>query len=218
MKLNIFLIRHGETFFNKFKRVQGWSDSPLTKKGLDQSRKIAEYFLVNGFKLEAVFSSDSGRAIETASTIVEELKIKIPHTKDRRLREWCFGSFEGQNYDLFVKKLLNDSFDVYGKNREQLLYPEISEILTRMDTEKWTESWEDLRERIFQSIFEIAEKSSRKGGKNILIVGHSLSISTFLWLIDNSQPKFNDIKSGTITQITFENEKFELVNREITLI
>lgn len=218
MKLNIFLIRHGETFFNKFRRVQGWSDSPLTQTGLSQSRKIAEYFLVNGIKLEAVFSSDSGRAIETSETIVEELNIQIPHNKDTRLREWCFGSFEGQDYGLFVKKLLDNAFDIYGKNREQLLYPEMSEILTRMDTEKWTESWEDLRERIFQSIFEIAEKSSRKGEKNILIVGHSLSISTFLWLIDDSQPKFNDIKSGTITQIIFENEKFELINREITLI
>ncbi|WP_165437759.1 histidine phosphatase family protein, partial [Streptococcus ruminantium] len=34
MAKTIYLMRHGETLFNTQKRVQGWSDSPLTEKGI----------------------------------------------------------------------------------------------------------------------------------------------------------------------------------------
>lgn len=35
MKKTLYLMRHGETEFNKKKRIQGWTDSPLTQNGID---------------------------------------------------------------------------------------------------------------------------------------------------------------------------------------
>lgn len=32
MSINLYIVRHGETYINKYKRIQGWTNAPLTKK------------------------------------------------------------------------------------------------------------------------------------------------------------------------------------------
>ena len=32
-KLNLYIVRHGETYLNRYSKLQGWSDSPLTEEG-----------------------------------------------------------------------------------------------------------------------------------------------------------------------------------------
>lgn len=61
-KLNVYLVRHGKTMFNTSRRVQGWSDTPLTNEGIE----VAE-FLGRGLReipFDAVYTSDRGRTIE----------------------------------------------------------------------------------------------------------------------------------------------------------
>ena len=47
MAKTLYLMRHGETLFNSQHRIQGWSDSPLTSKGIKQLKFEAHNFLVN---------------------------------------------------------------------------------------------------------------------------------------------------------------------------
>ena len=42
MTTEVYLIRHGETMFNQLNKVQGWADSPLTIKGINDLKKTAE--------------------------------------------------------------------------------------------------------------------------------------------------------------------------------
>ncbi|HAM31511.1 MAG TPA: histidine phosphatase family protein, partial [Erysipelotrichaceae bacterium] len=44
MKKKVYLVRHGQTEFNVQKRCQGWKDSPLTKKGIEQALAICSWF------------------------------------------------------------------------------------------------------------------------------------------------------------------------------
>lgn len=39
----IYLMRHGQTLFNVQKRIQGWSDSPLTEVGIEQAKQAGNY-------------------------------------------------------------------------------------------------------------------------------------------------------------------------------
>lgn len=69
-KLNVYLVRHGKTMFNTSRRVQGWSDTPLTNEGIE----VAE-FLGRGLReipFDAVYTSDRGRTIETAGIVLRE--------------------------------------------------------------------------------------------------------------------------------------------------
>jgi probable phosphoglycerate mutase len=63
----IYLVRHGQTFFNVTGQVQGWSDSPLTEKGISQATSAGKGLSDVTFK--TAFSSDAGRARATAGII-----------------------------------------------------------------------------------------------------------------------------------------------------
>lgn len=40
--VELYLVRHGQTFLNKYHRMQGWSDAPLTTKGLQDADLAGE--------------------------------------------------------------------------------------------------------------------------------------------------------------------------------
>ena len=56
----VYLIRHGETEFNKLGRMQGWADAPLTEEGRKQAQAVAERF--RDIPLTGVYASDLSRA------------------------------------------------------------------------------------------------------------------------------------------------------------
>jgi probable phosphoglycerate mutase len=87
----ILLIRHGETTWNQQGRMQGQHDSPLTPLGLQQARLLARRLKAAAFT--ALYSSDLGRAHQTARCIADATGHEI--VADRDLRERSFGIFEG---------------------------------------------------------------------------------------------------------------------------
>ena len=95
---DIFLLRHGETVWNRERRVQGHLDSPLTPLGLDQARRYGTRLKEllgqeDGYRLVA---SPLGRALHTA-TIVAEVLGRTPDqiTTDDRLKEMAWGRWDG---------------------------------------------------------------------------------------------------------------------------
>jgi probable phosphoglycerate mutase len=88
----LILLRHGETQWNVEDRYQGQLDSPLTDTGRDQARALAERLaLHNG--IAALYSSDLGRAIETAEIIANRTNhTLVTHSG---LRERNLGVFQG---------------------------------------------------------------------------------------------------------------------------
>ena len=96
-KTRLFVIRHGRTMFNTIGRAQGWSDTPLTAEGERGIQALGIGLRESGLEFTRAYSSDSGRAIQTMGIILDELGLKdqIPYRFDKRIREWCFGSFDG---------------------------------------------------------------------------------------------------------------------------
>ncbi len=99
-KRSVFLVRHGETEWNREGRFQGQSDIPLSDVGREQARAlrarlsaIAERASLFDGAETAVVSSDLSRAVETAT-----LGFGVPgreHQVDAALREFRYGIFEG---------------------------------------------------------------------------------------------------------------------------
>ncbi len=92
--MRLYLIRHGQTAWNVEGRAQGHSDVGLDDEGLRQSRLLGRAF--RGVELARVVSSDLSRALETARTVASATG--APLTTDPRLREQCFGEWEGRLY------------------------------------------------------------------------------------------------------------------------
>lgn len=89
-RMNIFyVIRHAQTQWNEKGLLQGHSDSPLTKKGIEQAFEMKK----NLKDFDLVFSSDFGRAKSTAKIIANKVKTT------KLLRERNFAHLEGKPYD-----------------------------------------------------------------------------------------------------------------------
>lgn len=88
---HVIFIRHGEALWNVERREMGQLDSPLTERGIRQAEAIAVRLSTIGF--ETLYSSDLGRALQTAERISS--KSRMPILEDMELRERHMGVFQG---------------------------------------------------------------------------------------------------------------------------
>lgn len=96
----IFLVRHGETEYNRQNRFNGRSDSPLTEIGIDEARRHGRVLREQNVNDIRFVSSPLGRALHTAELIGEELG--VPRTGievETCLTEISFGVWEGLTID-----------------------------------------------------------------------------------------------------------------------
>ncbi|MBQ0042706.1 MAG: histidine phosphatase family protein [Lachnospiraceae bacterium] len=89
--MKLYIIRHGETDWNKEKRLQGQSDIPLNDYGRELARITGK--ALKDVHFDYVFSSPLSRAYETAELLTEGRGIEIK--TDERIKEICFGEDEG---------------------------------------------------------------------------------------------------------------------------
>lgn len=89
----IYLVRHGETEWNRVGRWQGVTDIPLSDVGRAQARALGETLAGHG--IDRVYSSHLTRARETAEIVTATWELAPPIQIDPRLRERGYGSFEG---------------------------------------------------------------------------------------------------------------------------
>src|SRR5437773_421334 len=92
--VRILFARHGETLFNVQGRWQGQSDSPLTERGLAQARELGRALSTEA--IAAVYSSDLGRAMQTAVEVAALHGLTV--SSDVRLREIDTGGFTRKNW------------------------------------------------------------------------------------------------------------------------
>ncbi len=89
----LYLARHGETDWNRDRRVQGHTDVPLSDEGRRQARRLATR--LEAFEVHALHASDLSRAAETARIVGEALRLKP--TLSPEWREIGLGELEGRD-------------------------------------------------------------------------------------------------------------------------
>jgi broad specificity phosphatase PhoE len=157
--LKIIFVRHGQTTWNAESRYQGHSDSPLSRLGILQAERASERLASE--VISAVYSSDLSRAMDTAQIIA------APHNltpiADCRLREVCFGDWEGltvgeirRKYEALFANYRKDSITNRAPNGERL---------------------EVLQERVILSVEEI---SRRHPDGTVVIATHGGPIRAFI--------------------------------------
>ncbi|MEO6338770.1 MAG: histidine phosphatase family protein [Caulobacteraceae bacterium] len=97
----IYLLRHGETEFNREGRIQGWLHSDLTDLGLRQAERMGDRLgaLIQAPEDWVVISSPQGRAVRTAEIVRQRAGISAPLETVDGLKEVTLGSWEGSLYD-----------------------------------------------------------------------------------------------------------------------
>ena len=133
--------------------MQGQNDSPLTPLGLEQARQLGRRFRNVAFA--ALYSSDLGRAHQTARCIADETGHEV--VADAALRERSFGIFEGLT-----------------RHEIEQRYPEEHAVFVKRDPRyamPGGESTIEFRDRAVACIESIA---SRHRGDSVVVVTHGL--------------------------------------------
>ncbi len=91
----LVLVRHGVTAWNRERRFQGQTDTPLSDEGRLQARRTGRR--LSGEPVAAVYSSDLMRARETAVEIARAVGLDV--ADEAGLRERSYGVFEGRTHD-----------------------------------------------------------------------------------------------------------------------
>ena len=95
MSLRLLLLRHGETAWNRERRYQGWTDTPLSAEGLLQAEAAARELKEHAFA--AVYASPLQRARDTAVAIAAPHGLEVE--TDPAFKELGFGPWEGLTLD-----------------------------------------------------------------------------------------------------------------------
>jgi len=159
MGLQLILVRHGETEMNRKGAYCGWSDSPLTEKGLGHAQRVARK--LENESLHIIFSSDLPRTMKTADIIKEFHDIE--HVTVKELREINFGMWEGLDYQ-----------EIIGQ------YPRESKYWQADWTGYTVPQGESLQQMYRRVTAAVDEVINRFQDKNILLVTHGGCIRAIL--------------------------------------
>jgi 2,3-bisphosphoglycerate-dependent phosphoglycerate mutase len=155
--LELTFIRHGETIWNAEGRFQGHLDSPLTALGIRQAKALNKR--LSGQSFDTLYSSDSGRVLQTASLVFPNK----PSQQDMRLREIHYGVIEGKTRAEFSTQ----EEAMYTHTQEDRFYRRITH----------GENWQDLQTRL-QDWMNSLPKEGR-----VAVVTHGGVIRAALFLL-----------------------------------
>ncbi|MBN2142353.1 2,3-bisphosphoglycerate-dependent phosphoglycerate mutase [Candidatus Woesearchaeota archaeon] len=102
MKLHIYLFRHGQTTFNRDRRFTGWLNPPLTKRGVQDAKKIARK--LKSKRIDVAFQSHTRRSKDTLKEVLRyhpECKAII---ENDLMIERSYGKLQGKTHTAFVKQ------------------------------------------------------------------------------------------------------------------
>lgn len=206
--VTLYVTRHGKTMLNTTDRVQGWADAPLTKDGVE----VAEYLGkgLTDVPFVVAYTSDSGRAIETANIALDKSNQKdIKLTQTKNIREACFGKYEGElNHTMWaeVAKANNMTLEQFMKKPDFKMF---ADTVAKLDESKQAESWEQLTSRVRGEVNKIADETYKNGGGNVLIVSHGITITALLESIAPGTVKAG-MTNASVTKIVYEDGKYKI--------
>ena len=148
---SIYLVRHGQTAWNKEEIFRGRTDIPLDKTGLKQARLAGEYF--KGMVIQGIYSSPLSRAWQTAEQIALFQNLKAQPIEG--IIDMSFGNWEGHA----LQEIERIDPETYRQWREE---PHLARL-------PGGETLDDVRKRAIASLEEVIERHT---GETLVLVSH----------------------------------------------
>lgn len=222
MTTEVYLVRHGETMFNQLNKVQGWADSPLTVKGINDLKVTARN--LSQVHFDRMYSSDLKRAIDTVHLIAGENKVsKIGKIKKLPVfREVFFGSFEGDNINSTWKKVsiaggMQPEDDI-DKIINTLGMEKFRQATKKADPRHLAEDNQELEERMQQAVKQLYKETQGLG--RVLIVSHGdfiKTLATKYWRNYDPQKGIDFPTNGSVSRgLLHDDGRFEIVDYNVS--
>ena len=196
--MKIYLVRHGETEWNKEGKLQGQSDIPLNEYGRELAQITAEG--LRDIPFDAVYCSPLIRAKETAEIIKGDRKIPIYF--DQRIKEISFGVEEGANLQE-IKKNEKDPLYNFIHHTEKYIPPEKGE------------SFKELYKRSAEFMKEVLIPAQKKYETLLLVAHGALNRSILNQIAGIPIDRFWEIqlKNCCVSVLSLQAEQFKILEK-----
>ncbi|MEZ3500220.1 histidine phosphatase family protein [Pantoea sp. KPR_PJ] len=215
--VTLYVTRHGKTMFNSVHRAQGWADTPLTPAGAEVALRLGKGLRNTPFI--AVWSSDAGRARETAQLIMQPWKTPLPLQELKGLREVGFGLYEGD----LDRNMWSDAARQAGFASEEALMNafrggkiHIDRMINAVQQAEATgtsslkgiksagqaESYQQVSSRMVNSLTEIAKQAQQQGGGNVLVVTHGMAIASLIYALGDTSLD-HPLANASVTRLRY---------------
>lgn len=212
MKFNLYVVRHGQTYFNIYNKVQGWSNTPLTEKGLKNAEDTGKRLA--GINFKAAYSSDTTRASETCQKILDFNQSNSTNQviTSKLFREEFYGSFEGSDINQMWLmaggphgvSTFKEIVDKYSIDRSK-------DFIKAADPFHHAEDSSEYWQRYNQGLKMIEQNSAIADGDNVLLVTHGNSI---LSLVDKYGAGKYDLtvrpQNGSYTKLIINDDQIKI--------
>ena len=185
--MRFYLLRHGETEWNKLGKFQGFTDVSLNERGFAQARDSARASLQ--WEHSVIYSSSLTRTVQVAEEI---RKLSgAPVVTDPGLRELGLGDLEG----VTGAEMRTDWPDVYRSWRANPADVQMPN----------GESLSQLQERAWGVIQEI--ERAHAGTTGVVVVSHNFTIRTIMCaILDIPLSNFHRMSMGLGSLTTFDSD------------
>ena len=194
--IKLVLVRHGQSIWNLENRFTGWTDVPLSEKGVKEAQEAGMVLKEKGFTFDLAFTSVLKRAEDTLDYILKEMDlsdIEIRHSW--RLNERHYGALQGLNKDDTKKKYGEEQVKLWRRSadvrppaltKEDERYPGHDPKYKDL-TEEELPTTENLIDTIHRVItyWNTDIKQELEQGKQVIIVAHGNSLRGLMKYLDN---------------------------------
>jgi len=189
---SIYLVRHGQTAWNREEIFRGRTDVPLDETGLRQAELAGQYF--KGMEIHGIYSSPLSRAWQTAQKVAQFHRLKVESSEG--IIDMSFGNWEGHAHQE-IRKIDNETYHQWVESPHLVRLP-------------GGESLDDVRTRALGTMEEVIRKHQ---GETLILVSHRVVCKVLICAIlglDNSH--FWQIAQDTtaINLIQYKNGRYIL--------
>ena len=161
--MRLYIVRHGETDWNRIHRVQGRTDIPLNDYGRHLARETAEG--MKDIRIDLGYTSPLLRAKETARILLGDRD--VPLYEDSRIEELSFGSYEGRRTAGGEKDAQSEAFHRFFTDTANYIPPQDGETVPQ------------LYERTGDFLAEICAREELRD-KSVLVSTHGAAMTALL--------------------------------------
>ncbi|WEV54478.1 2,3-diphosphoglycerate-dependent phosphoglycerate mutase [Leuconostocaceae bacterium ESL0723] len=117
----LVLIRHGQSEWNALNLFNGWIDTKLSDKGIQQAKEAGQLIAEEGLEFDQAYTSVLTRAITTLHLALEEAgQLYVPEAKSWRLNERHYGALQGQNKAAAAEKWGDEQVHIWRRSYDVL--------------------------------------------------------------------------------------------------
>lgn len=204
----LYLVRHGETYLNKYGKMQGWADAPLTEAGCKSAEDCGAK--LSDIAFDAIFSSDLGRTVQTAARIAQCQEKAVEIQQLPAFRESFFGSYEGEDASTAWTQAANDSgYDSVEAFWQALSIEEIMDAFHDSDKTGDAEDYAAFWHRVEKGLEDLAARFD--DGEKVLLVTHGNTIRNIAYQADRGINGAEELLNAGITLIDWGKKEKRVV-------